>query len=60
MQDEVTISSSSSSSFSSSSIGTIVEHSQQERFTVPLPAARQTPNLEENQGLKRSQRLKRR
>jgi hypothetical protein len=32
---------------------TVVENSQQEGFyTVPLPAARQTPNLEENQGFR--------
>jgi hypothetical protein len=36
-----------------STCSTVVEHSQQEGFyRVSLPAARQTPNLEENQGFR--------
>jgi hypothetical protein len=36
-----------------SACSTAVEHSQQEGFyRVPLPAARPTPNLEENQGFR--------
>jgi hypothetical protein len=36
-----------------SACSTAIEHSQQESFyRVPMPAARQTPNLEENQGFR--------